>query len=1029
MLFNPLQGELPVSASRLSAYRAQINPSLSFHTQLATIKYCRFFSDKLRNINKSPRIFSLHQMKLPLLLFILFMSPFLTAQTPVYRNFTHADGLPSSETYCIIQDAKGYIWIGSDRGLIKYDGGHFQTFTSMEGLPDNTIFDITEDAQNRLWLNTYSSKIGYLKNDSAFVYPFNEMIKKVLPYQLLTGMYVSDNEDLWFLKKVEFGGFILSKIDAKGTISRVNPEAKKRIYINKDGKCFVSGDYSPGYRELIRLESGESLGSIYTSDTIRYNIYASKPDETGKYFMAYNHKVFSIHHGVSKQICSYPGELLAFKVDEHANIWLGIRHDGLLQFESSSNYQVSNWLIQDISPTSIIKDKEGAIWVSSLEKGVFYFFPLLPKYYDEKSGFSTRKIRRVVKANNYRFVLLANDAVVTLDHKELCSPKAPVNDSINDLTFRADSGLYAIGTNRLLPSTNLQVVHLGFGKRIVCGTHFNWVIRSDGILKYHLDRTLLETISFENRSRPTCLYELTKKSVLIGTLEGLYLKNEQGIHFLGKTDSSVRHRITAIYRIDSAHLMLTTIGSGIIILRQKDLKAILHYTTKDGLPSMMCNSAFIEADKTIWVATNRGVCKIIKPLNREHVKFSILNVEDGLISNEVNDIQIIDNDIWASTVLGLSILSKQIAQKQDLDFPMVITRVSVNEDRFDPSIKGIFAPGQNNIHISFTGLTFWHPKKIIYRYRLLGVDTTWHKGMEHSVVYNSLSPGNYKFEVMAIAPDGNINLNIGHYAFQIKPRVYQTWWFKTLSVLLMITLVVFVIQNRVTFVRKQEQLKGDLYQFRDRALRNQMNPHFIYNTLNSIQNYILKNDSNQSAEILAKFSQLMRLTFNNTSQERVTLAADLEALQLYVSLEQIRFGNRFSITIELGPQINPEAIYIPPLLLQPFIENSIIHGLATQENGQITIELYRSNDALQIEITDNGVGRNASGKIKDKKNRFNQIFGASSLKRKSSGIETTRDRIEQLWVKKNNSSGFEIIDLYDETQHAIGTKIIFSIPC
>ncbi len=963
-----------------------------------------------------------------LFLFFSCMLSAATGQTTAYRNFTYKDGLPSSETYSVIQDSKGFIWVSTDRGIVKFDGIQFTTFTSKEGLPDNSVFRIFEDDKERIWFNTYSSRTGYLRNDTTHTYPYNSVIKSVLPFQLLNGLALEENDDLWFSKFDPTGLFLLSRIDRYGILHTINPGVK-RIYISRKGNCLLSGPVSPGPREIIQLETGEKIGSITFDELVTNDVYASPFDASGAFFLFAQGKAWRVSSKKSTLAFTFNGSLLCVYVDKQENIMLGFRNLGLRMFTSATNYTESRWLISNVSPSSVWKDREGGLWMTSLERGLFYFFPFLPVWYTEQDGLPTSKINGIKVIGDYRFLQLANGQLMVLKGRDSYSlKKHELIDSVLDNDYNPTYGLFLSGADRIKQIPSLKQTHLGFGKKISIGPSAVWVIALGDLFKYNPNGVRTDTLSFVKLSRPTCAFELSGNRLLVGTLDGLYIHDNSGIRFLGAGNPLLRQRISSIDRINSQYLILTTIGSGVIILRENTGEVVHHYTTDHGLPSMMCNSAYAEEDGVVWVATNRGICRINQILDPASVSFKTLDLNDGLISNEVNEVTIFKDEIWLATLHGLSILPKQIADDQEMSIPLYITSVSVNDLRMHPGSAGNLSPEQNTIRISFTGLHFWHPEKLTYYYRLRGADTNWYRGKDHFVMYNSLPHGEYVFEVGVLKPDGSLSPGFATFSFRIRPKFYQTTWFYFLIACLFIGLVWIAFQFRVRFVMRQEQLKNDLAQFRDRALRNQMNPHFVYNALNSIQNYILKKDTLHSASLLAKFSRLMRLTFNNTDQDRISLANDLSALELYVELEKIRFENPFRFSVMTDPELNLQKVLIPPLLIQPFVENAIVHGISARPGGEIVVRIDKAENRVRIQVIDNGVGRIESGRIGERKKKYTSPLWLPDNPRSSSGVKTTETRINQLWPGHSRFSGFRIIDLYDEENKSSGTKVEFYIP-
>ncbi|MEO7044713.1 MAG: histidine kinase [Ferruginibacter sp.] len=218
----------------------------------------------------------------------------------------------------------------------------------------------------------------------------------------------------------------------------------------------------------------------------------------------------------------------------------------------------------------------------------------------------------------------------------------------------------------------------------------------------------------------------------------------------------------------------------------------------------------------------------------------------------------------------------------------------------------------------------------------------------------------------------------------------------------------------------QTELEQKIAETEMTALRAQMNPHFIFNCLNSIKLYTLENDSKTASEYLTKFSQLIRLVLENSRSEKVSLQKELETLNLYIELEAMRFKNKVQYKINVAPHIDQQYIEIPPLLLQPYVENAIWHGLMhKEEGGNISIDISQPEEfLLHIEITDDGVGRDIAKENKSK----------SATRQKSFGLKMTSERLEAINLIYKTNTEVKIIDLKDTNGNALGTKVIIEIP-
>ncbi|HXB13014.1 MAG TPA: histidine kinase, partial [Bacteroidia bacterium] len=319
---------------------------------------------------------------------------------------------------------------------------------------------------------------------------------------------------------------------------------------------------------------------------------------------------------------------------------------------------------------------------------------------------------------------------------------------------------------------------------------------------------------------------------------------------------------------------------------------------------------------------------------------------------------------------------------------------------------------------SISGLTF-KDNKPHFIYRLQGLDTSWHSTNTTEISFNQLPPGNYTFEVKAINADNVLSSHAAEFAFIIEPPFWLKWWFITFEILLGAGLAYLFIQMRLKAITAKEEEKTRINkiiaEYEITALRTQMNPHFIFNAINSIQHYVLQNNGREAYNYLAKFSRLIRMMLNNAQEKKLTLHQEIEMLELYIQLEQLRFSGSFRFQLNVDAEIDTEQVYMPAMLIQPYVENAIWHGLMNLKDrtgALLTISITRNETFLKISIEDNGVGR-AQAKLLQKDNTHRSI-----------GMELTRKRTEALSkIPGEEKVSIYVIDLYDEQNKPTGTRV------
>jgi len=338
---------------------------------------------------------------------------------------------------------------------------------------------------------------------------------------------------------------------------------------------------------------------------------------------------------------------------------------------------------------------------------------------------------------------------------------------------------------------------------------------------------------------------------------------------------------------------------------------------------------------------------------------------------------------------------------------------------------------QNRITFYFTGIQFENSLLNTYKYKLEGNDNNWiMAGGSRYANYTNLSPGTYTFYVKAANMDGVWNDTPASIVVVIYPPWWKTLGFRIAAVIFIVSIIYLLMRWRLNQKFKSQlersekekevvELKQKGTELEMQALRAQMNPHFIFNSLNSINRFILQNQRAQASEYLTKFSKLVRLILQNSQASLIPLESELESLELYLNLEALRFNYHFDYKISIPKDMDISALQVPPLILQPYVENAIWHGLMhKEEKGRLDVEVSNENDHLYFKITDNGIGRENAATMASK----------SATKHKSMGLRITAHRIAMVQNSETINSPVTINDLVNADGSAAGTEIVIKIP-
>lgn len=315
---------------------------------------------------------------------------------------------------------------------------------------------------------------------------------------------------------------------------------------------------------------------------------------------------------------------------------------------------------------------------------------------------------------------------------------------------------------------------------------------------------------------------------------------------------------------------------------------------------------------------------------------------------------------------------------------------------------------QNSFIIYFKSKT----KPLIYSYKINNFSSKTFQTKNNNIVFTDLSNGEYE---LIISCDDKYKVSSTRLKIIIEPPIWLQWWFLPMmfvyALILIGVFMYFLFQYRT---RQQLRLQAVRHELEIKALRAQMNPHFIFNSMNTIDAYILRKRFIEASDCLQKFSKLIRHILENSENQTISIAQELETLKLYIELEQERFSHSFSYQFDIHPELLEKDYQIPPLLIQPFVENAILHGIRhlTERKGEIRLNLSIKDSLLLCIITDNGIGRKASSEINQQKQENH----------KSMGVDITMERISAYQALYGDKMETAITDLEK------GTKVEITLP-
>jgi hypothetical protein len=968
------------------------------------------------------------------IIFLLVLVFISRAQQPVLKNFNTKNGLPSNETYFLHQDKKGFVWICTDAGLVKYNGNYFKHFNSANGLPDNTIFEVKEDRYGRIWYRSFTGKIGYIFNDSIFNLSLDGKIEEFIKDGIISS-FAFDEQDNLIVGKRNSDKISFLKIAPPYTAKNVSviwekQNSKIGIDVVAVGESdFVFSDTrgaTDNYAITIYNNKHDLLLEkmfMFKDLTLFTRVYRNKDD----IYLLLNYSLLKIN--LSRKTISEKkfGEILVTVVSVDSNVVLiGERQKGISFYTKELDAEPYAKLIQGLTFTSAIKDYQNGYWLSTLESGVFYM-PSQGTKYTTPLNSDADLISCIINLNDSSILVGYNSGSVLLTtilkngmvkNEEIYSDKEKVISKVNTFFCIDEQTVFISGAKGSI-SLDLKSKK---AKKIFLLKNFSLPTRRIINYKDSLLCLMIGNLFFSHKNNiennanlygsddrlTSITYESKSDKIYVGGLRGLYSFNFQTK--ITEKDKILNCRIEDL-QSENGLTYVATRTEGLII---KDGNSYDTINERKGLISNICKSITIK-DNVIWVSTNNGISKISYTSKNN---YSILNYPliGFMDAASVNKICFVNNNAFFYSGLNIFWFETKIAPNNSKFY---ISSLFVNEKPMVIRSSIDLSNDQSNIKIGFEALFYDCNNTINYRYKINNNSSLWNYTNETNINLPNLSPGHYEFILEAKNLKGDWVKADSIIIFTIAKPFWQKAWFIILEILLGASILAFAIRFRYLAVFRKERAKNELrinmLELETKALKVQMNPHFIFNSLNSIQQFILANENDNAYLYLSKFAKLVRKLLESTTSENISLAEEIDILRAYVEIEALRFEDAFDYVFFIDKQLEQADIKIPHMLVQPFIENAIWHGLLHKTGAKnLKVSFFYINEkTLNCVVEDNGVGRDF------KKNKTETLKGKRSL-----AIEFIKQRLELISKTKNSNCGFEIID----KDEAAGTIIKITIP-
>jgi ligand-binding sensor domain-containing protein len=917
------------------------------------------------------------------------------------------NGLPSNVVYQTLQDDKGFLWVATDQGIARFDGKNFQLFAREQGVPDIEVLKIEKEKNGRIWILCYNNSIAYF---SPTENKFKELTSAAESLHMgkIKNLCALPNGGMHFI--AERGSMIYQNNRLDNLKIQTNGKSLFLIHTLDNGAAFY---YSYAHTHdqdsnltiyFIRNDSvcaWRDLGFVGDDVTFASDgdlLYVFKRGAT-QYF------VISMLKPSLQSVQIHTHELLhPYYVHNFTDRYLAMMNrmkdpksgkdvmEVNVYDKTHFTYQFS--LYEGFIAFHFLNDREGNEWVSTLDQGLYVFKApsaiqqILKPPYHEVNFYS-------ITANNNDALFAGNEKGEIIEYKNGSQQVHQVYRQ-NKIEWQrnialSQQNIYTFSDGGIFKNYNQEIksgaTNTHQESKVIFPLNDSMIVSgsSTGLSVLNTKRDQIQQLEIP-RKVITALTGKNSKAVYVGATDGLYQYDFDTKVFrsLHEKDIRLKERIVSMCVDQQQRLWVATATNGVLIVQED--RVIQQITERDGLNSNNTTAIVNGKENEIWLGTNIGVCRIQWNANKEPLPFSIRNFSmiDGLSSKIANQLYYKNKQLFVATEKGVCVIPDHVPVPS---IPVELVGVQINQRDTLLATDYALNANQKNIRLQFSGIDLkGYFKHVDYS---LDLGKTW-INLDGNILTLELDHGEHILMVRAVDVNKNIGKSLLTLRFDIATPYWKTWWFWILVTVLIQLVIAYAFyrrhQKREREKRKIELAKAQLASLEQQAFTSLMNPHFMFNALNSIQHYINNQDRQNANRYLSDFASLIRKNFEAAQQAFIPLEQELENVSVYMRLERMRFHDKFTFEIEYVDDLDPEDWMMPTMILQPLVENSILHGLMpSQIPGELILRLSYQGEDLTIEVIDNGIGVENSRALK-----------APGSKHRSRGMELIYKRLQAL---------------------------------
>ncbi|MBI1939421.1 MAG: histidine kinase [Ignavibacteriales bacterium] len=967
-------------------------------------------------------------------------------QTPSYYHYTSTDGLASSTVFQIIQDKEGFIWFATQNGVSKFDGKRFTTFRIEDGLNSNMITSLAVGNRGEIYCGNYEKGINVLRNGKMENYFYNSGGKHTYITFMINVPTKKNKNKLYANTRLGYINTIYEKTD--------NTPLKQTIYLEpltliKLEKLLSGGIIVLTTKGLFEIKN-DILSKMKIDGYSDAAAFCLAEAGDGSFYIGTKGKIYRIKN--NNMIDNYKinvggnNEVSSIVKDKNNNLWFAVMNRGFFKIPDGTKNIIdigSKMNLQNTNVNNLFEDNEGNIWAGTYGKGVYCLNNFYLSTYNENDGLSNNSIQSVVKEKSGKLFIGTYNGVNILDNGRFVQKKVDAESMLTEYIHNIkifNDGIYISGgfpklDRERIPYKGLNLFFISRPCFIRTSNGLNILGTTGNHIRVHrdffADRYAFQVINIfgdsPSENRINELLEDTNKNIWVGSTLGLCkLSNFTETSGKVKWDKTffpsnpiLNSRIKSIFQDKKNNVWF----AGDLGIAKYNLQnnSVTEYKSIDGYDLASSTSIASDNKGRIWIGNMKGLYLF----DGSSTKY--LSSKTGLPTDEVLSLYHDEekNFLYVGTSNGISFLDINLFDRfhpQPPDLKMI--SIEAGDSVYTSYGNLVFEPEQNNVYIEFTASNFSSSGSVKYKYKL---NNEWIETDHNFLNFTSLKNGTYNIAVLAKAQNTGWSKPYA-ITFKILPRFVETIWFVLIifTVLILISLSIFLWRMRLLSKKNRDkiELTERINDLKHQALSSMMNPHFIFNSLNSVQ-YLINHQRNEEAnDYIAMMAKLIRKNLDTAGSGFILLSEEINRLKLYLDLEKLRFQEKFSYEIVAGTDVNIDSIMIPNMIIQPFVENSLWHGIINSgKHGILSVSFSFEEveidsifcKSLIIKITDNGIGINEAAKNK----KVDHI---------SKGIQIIEERLRLLSTKMELPKPIILEDLNRRNLNAHGTEAIISLP-